>query len=350
MMSKLFLALIGLAVVSIALTIGYITSHQQAAELHAPYREPPSSPTAQRVAGAGVVEASSQNIDIGVSTSGVVTEVAAKPGQQVKRGDVLLKLDSRDAEATVAFQLAAVEVARQQLDELKQLPRPEDVLIADAKVRAAQALVDQQQKRLARARKLIGQNAMSSEELDAILEAESVAREELASAEAEQTKLKAGAWAPQLATAEAQLKQASAALQQSKTAVELRTVTTPIDAEVLQVDVQVGEYVSGAATKSLIVLGETNQLNVRVDIDEVDIPRFEKAKTATAFRRGDSQTPIALTLLRIEPLVIPKQTLTGENRERTDTRVLQAIFSVNANSNHPNLYVGQQLDVFAATE
>ena len=89
---------------------------------------------------------------------------------------------------------------------------------------------------------------------------------------------------------------------------------------------------------------------MRVDIDEVDIPRFEQAKKATAFRRGDSQTPISLTLLRIEPLVIPKQTLTGETQERTDTRVLQAIFRVGANANHPKLYVGQQLDVFAATD
>ena len=244
MISKLFLSLIGLAVVSIALTIGYITSHQQAVELHSPYREPPSSPTVHRVAGAGIVEASSRNIDIGVFTSGIVTEVAVQPGQQVKRGDVLLKLDSRDAEATVSLQQAAVEVARHQLDELKQLPRPEDVPIAEAKVRAAQALVEQQQKRLVRGRILIDQNAMSGEELDAIIEAESVAREELESAKAEQTKLRAGAWAPQIATAEAQLQQASASLGQAKTAVELRTVTAPIDAEVLQVDVEVGEYVS----------------------------------------------------------------------------------------------------------
>lgn len=115
----------------------------------------------------------------------------------------MLKLDSRDAEATVSLQQAAVEVARYQLGELKQLPRPEDVPIAEAKVRAAQALVEQQQKRLARGRKLIGQNAMSGEELDAIIEAESVAREELESAKAEQTKLRAGVWAPQIATAEA---------------------------------------------------------------------------------------------------------------------------------------------------
>ncbi len=173
--------------------------------------------------------------------------------------------------------------------------------------------------------------------------------EQLASAKAALVKLNAGAWEPQLATAAAQIKQAEAALAQAKTNVELRTVTAPSDGVVLQVNVQVGQYVTSVSAETLIVFGDTRTLHVRTDIDEVDIPRFESAKAATAYRRGDAKTPYQLKLLRVEPLVIPKQTLTGELQERTDTRVLQAIFEVIPAENAPKLYVGQQLDVFADT-
>jgi multidrug resistance efflux pump len=197
---------------------------------------------------------------------------------------------------------------------------------------------------------LIGKDAISRQELDAAVEKDLVAQANLTSAEAALTKLKAGAWSAELNIAEAQVAQAEAALTQAKTNLALQTVTAPIDGEVLQVNVRVGEFVSSVSTTPLIVFGDTSQLHVRVDIDEVDIPRFQDAKKATAYRRGDAETPIPLTLVLIEPLVIPKQTLTGEIQERIDTRILQAIFKVDATGELPRLYVGQQLDVFVITK
>jgi len=51
-----------------------------------------------------------------------------------------------------------------------------------------------------------------------------------------------------------------------------------------------------------------------------------------------------MRFVRVEPLVVPKKTLTGENTERVDTRVLQVLYAIER-SDHP-VYVGQQLDVF----
>jgi hypothetical protein len=42
--------------------------------------------------------------------------------------------------------------------------------------------------------------------------------------------------------------------------------------------------------------------------------------------------------------VIPKKSLTGDNTERVDTRVLQVIYELDT-TGRP-IYVGQQLDVF----
>jgi hypothetical protein len=55
-------------------------------------------------------------------------------------------------------------------------------------------------------------------------------------------------------------------------------------------------------------------------------------------------TKIPLTFVRIEPYVVPKKSLTGENTERVDTRVLQIIYRFDRPP-FP-VYAGQQVDVF----
>ena len=60
--------------------------------------------------------------------------------------------------------------------------------------------------------------------------------------------------------------------------------------------------------------------------------------------RGNPEVSFPLRFVRVEPYVIPKKSLTGDNTERVDTRVLQVIYAIQA-IDQP-VYVGQQLDVF----
>ena len=54
-----------------------------------------------------------------------------------------------------------------------------------------------------------------------------------------------------------------------------------------------------------------------------------------------------MRFVRVEPYVIPKKSLTGDNTERVDTRVLQVIYQVDRDE--PGLFVGMQVDVFLDT-
>jgi HlyD family secretion protein len=51
-----------------------------------------------------------------------------------------------------------------------------------------------------------------------------------------------------------------------------------------------------------------------------------------------------LSFARIEPYIVPKKSLTGDNTERVDTRVLQIIYRFEPPP-FP-VYTGQQMDVF----
>ena len=75
--------------------------------------------------------------------------------------------------------------------------------------------------------------------------------------------------------------------------------------------------------------------------------RFKPQAPARALLKGRPKDHYSLKFVRVEPYVIPKRSLTGDNRERVDTRVLQVIYAID--SPDSRLYVGQQLDVFIDT-
>ncbi|MCC7476485.1 MAG: HlyD family efflux transporter periplasmic adaptor subunit [Pirellulales bacterium] len=158
--------------------------------------------------------------------------------------------------------------------------------------------------------------------------------------------LKAGAWKYDKQVAQAAVDRAMAEVEQAQVELDRLTVKALGDGEVLQVNVRPGEFVGAPPDEALIVLGSTDQLHVRVDIDEYDIPRFTPNSPARATLKGQSNHFFPLKFVRVEPYVIPKKSLTGDNTERVDTRVLQVIYAVEGK--HP-LFVGQQVDVFVDT-
>ena len=105
-----------------------------------------------------------------------------------------------------------------------------------------------------------------------------------------------------------------------------------------------GETWDYTATQPLMLLGRLDPLHVRVDIDEHDGSRVAHGAAATGHVRGHPKERLTLEFVRMEPLVIPKRSLTGDAGERVDTRVLQAIYRIKPP--HAGIFPGQQLDVF----
>ncbi|MFO0930486.1 MAG: efflux RND transporter periplasmic adaptor subunit [Gemmataceae bacterium] len=333
-----------LAVVMLCFAVYHVVRAQQQPGKLSPPVQPARSPFADGVAGAGLVEARTENIAVGTNLPGIVTQVFVKVGQPVKKGDRLFRLDDRALRAELRVRKAALAAAEAQLGKLERMPREEEVPALEAKVAEARALFADRQDLAARSRRLYAQRAIGDEERVRTEQSLQVAKEQLRKAEADLALLKAGAWEPDKAIARASVEQAKATLDQTETELKRLEVEALEDGVVLQVNVRSGEYVSAAAGQALIVLGNLNALHVRVDIDEHDIPRYVSAGEARAMLRGDPRQEFTLRFVRVEPYVIPKRSLTGDNTERVDTRVLQVIYEVLGTPNR--LYVGQQLDVF----
>jgi len=71
---------------------------------------------------------------------------------------------------------------------------------------------------------------------------------------------------------------------------------------------------------------------------------MDEAGAAIGVFRGDINKTFPLKFARIEPFVLPKRSLTGDNTERVDTRVLQVLYEITSNADA--IFIGQQMDVF----
>jgi HlyD family secretion protein len=304
-MRRFILPLIGiLAAAWAAYAIVHTTTHREST---IPPSPPPVSDFRDTVAAVGLVEASTENIAIGTPLSGIVPKVFVGAGDAVGAGDPLFELDTRQLRAEL-------DVRRQTL------------AVARSRARVADARLDDRRRQLSFAEQVKDKRAVSAEELSRRRSAVDTAAAELDEARA------------QVAAAEAQVRATAVEIERS-------TVRSPIDAEVLQVKLRVGEFAAAAPSESpLIVLGRSKPLHVRVDVDEHEGWRVRAGSAAVGRLRGNAELKTPLSFVRFEPFVVPKKSLTGDSTERVDTRVLQVIYKVEQDD--LPLFVGEQLDVF----
>jgi len=343
--SKIVLPLVALAMLGFG--VFHLLKAQQTLPKPPPPVAPARNPFGRGIAAAGIVESRSENIAIGSALPGLVLEVyvpVENVGAEVSAGDLLFRVDDRQLRARLAMQQAELAAAQAQLAKLEAQPRTEEIPPAEARVKAAYANALRLQDQFERARKLLANNSIAVEESNDKQRLYEQAVEDWERAKADLKLLQAGAWEPDKAIARAAIAQAQAQINETQTEIDRTLVRAPVAGRVLQVNVRPGEFVGAAAGQALVVLGDSGGLHVRADIDEHDIPRFRNDVDARAFLRGPERHAVRLRFVRVEPYVIPKQSLTGDNTERVDTRVLQVIYEV-ADQDQP-LFVGQQVDVF----
>jgi HlyD family secretion protein len=310
-----------LAVLGVVIAIAMVVEGNRSAPSAQPAAQPAGAPFSSYIFGPGIVEASTENIAVGTPVSGIVTAVYVRWGDRVKSGSPLFKVDTRDLEAQLLPASAGVKEVEAQISP------------ANAKVREAEAILEKAENRLKIGESLDPGVSISGEDLANRRIDVGIAKANLASAQS------------QIEQINAQIESASAKVEQIKREMELRTIRAPISGRILQIKTHLGEYAqSGSLSTPLMQLGDDTRLHVRVDIDENDAWKFQPCARAVASVRGNPELKTPLRYVRTEPNVVPKVLLTGDTTQRTDTRVLQVVYSFDP-ATLP-LHVGQLTDVF----
>lgn len=346
MIMRYFLPMFG--VLLLALGVAHVVQGTNVWSQDHPPVEPPSNPYRHAVAGSGIIEPETQNISVGSPVPGVVDEVFVEVGRNAAQGEPLFRLDERALKAELKSREADLARAVADVQRLESGPRPELVPINVAMVSEAEARLAGEQFKWDRMQELYRDDHANKDEYEIQRHAVDAAKAQVERAKAELLLLRAGSWGRDIEIARASADQARARVEQTRTELDRLTVKAPVNGEVLQVNVRPGEFVGTPPGQALVVLGNIEELHVRVDIDEHDIARFSGGSPATASLRGSPEEPLSLSFVRVEPFVIPKRSLSGIITERVDTRVLQVIYRIETKGRR--LFVGQQLDVFIEAE
>ena len=248
------------------------------------------------VAGSGITEPKSELINVGVDVAGIVSKIYVAAGAKVKVGQRLFMIDDREARANYDLKKASYKASIIQTKDLRE--------------------------QFKMVKRIKNKEAISKDEMNKKQYAYELAVEKE--------------------------NQAKAELKLAKIAFDKRIIKSPIDGEVLKVNVKLGElYGQGFNSKASMLIGDLAKMYVRIEVDEIESHKVKNGGEAIAMLRGNPDLKIPLEFVRIEPYIVPKTTITGAASEKIDTRVLELLYSFD-NSEY-GILVGQQMDVYINT-
>lgn len=263
---------------------------------------------APEVAGASVVKgplvrtlqfsgrvATLSRVDIGSTLTGRVVQVGVAEGAQVKKGDVLVRLENDELLAALDQALANGQQAAARLAGLRSTGRSS----AQAGVAQADSVLIAAKADLQRTQELVARGFLSEAKLDEARRGADVAQAQLMSARA-QSAANADR-GTDVAQAQAQLSLASAATSAARARLTQSVVVAPADGRVLTRGVEPGQIVQPG--RALLSLAVTGPVQLVAQVDERYLEQLQAGQTASVLADAFPQKRFAARVQQISPLV-----------------------------------------------
>jgi RND family efflux transporter MFP subunit len=227
-----------------------------------------------------------QRVALAPRVDGRITEIAVQEGDKVKRGDLILQLQTSREQGEVDAAKSQVNIQRSNVSNAESALRVAEANVASAEADVEQSRADLRrqeaefklaQTNLERTKFLVKQGAQSQQVLDD-------RTRDLSAAQAQIDALKAalnssqkglGAAQQQVVSARSRIAGQQAALKQAESRVGIATdnldfnrVTAPIDGVVGNIEPKVGDYLAAGDQITSIVQDEALQLNLSVPIEQ----------------------------------------------------------------------------------
>ncbi|HPU52495.1 MAG TPA: efflux RND transporter periplasmic adaptor subunit [Burkholderiaceae bacterium] len=213
------------------------------------------------------------SVPVGSQVSGQVKEVLADFNSEVKRGQLIARIDPETFEYRVRQSQADLDAARAQ------------VLTAQANISAASAAVSRIRVNLAEARRdldrkqlLVERSFISGAELDKARAVLDAATEEIKSGQAQVEVAQA-----QARSAQAVVAQREAQLLQARADLERTAIRAPVDGIVIKRSVDAGQTVAASlqAPELFVIARNLRDMQVDTSIDEAEIGKVRLGQRAT---------------------------------------------------------------------
>jgi HlyD family secretion protein len=234
-------------------------------------------------------------ITIGSQITGLVADVPVAEGQAVRAGDVLVRLDGREAREAVRLAQGAVEQSRARLEQLKGVAAP----AADESKQQALAALVLAQRTYDRAAKLQRQGFTTQATLDDARRALDVTQSQVRAAGLQAATSRPGGM--DYLVAETQLAQAEASLHAAETKLGYTDIKAPRDGTLISRDVERGKIVQPGG--ALLVLAPAGETQIVVQIDEANLGLLTLDQTALVSADAYPKQTFGARLTYINPSI-----------------------------------------------
>jgi len=231
----------------------------------------------EKISRTGDITPSAQ-VTISSKVQGWVGKINVREGDLVKTGQVLVTLDTREAEATVAQAEASLEAAKARLKQVK--ATAEETI--QSQIQQTKANLELAEADLKRAQELHEKNFIARQQLDEVRTKYNVAK---ANYDLAQNSIRQRTWENDIALAEAQVNQAKATLELNKAQLANLIILSPMNGGITKRFVDPGTMVKD--TTPILTLMDLAEMKMVVNVIEKEFIYLQKGQavkiTVTAF-------------------------------------------------------------------
>ena len=270
---------------------------------------------------------------------GRILEIYVNPGDQVTKGQALVRVDPTQLQASQEAQWALTQAsindvsnARNAVAAARQALVVAEAGVSQAKQNAASAQIDLKaaERELKRATNLVEQNVMSRAEYDATRDRYDQAKAKLDAANIGVREAQERANSQRVAVKEAQTgvrssemraNQQQALLRGQSSQREKATQYSPLNGVVADIPTRVGEFaVSQLSSTPLMTIADMSTINVEVNVDETEIANVDVGQEAKVKVDALGEREIKAVVTQKNPLAIAKSDQQGGLSNRVNVQ------------------------------
>ena len=229
-------------------------------------------------------------IEANSKVTGRVAWIRVEKGDQVKEGQVLVRLEDQEFRAQYDQARGAAESARAQLEQLQHGSRPEEIQQAEHNLSEARATAANDKITLDRTKTLVGQGVLSQQALDDANGKYEASQQRVHSLEQSHQLAKIGPRAEEIARAQGAVTQAEGQAAYAKSQLDATVIRAPISGTILDRSVEKGELLTGqfaSAARPVFSLANLDDIQADLDVAQDDFakltPHQQAVVTVDAF-------------------------------------------------------------------
>ncbi len=323
----------------------------------------------------GVVEAISEETEVGAEVPGKLERVLVEEGEQVLKGQTIAVLENSDYRSRISEARAKIETLRRQKESAEARlgqskaertrifngARQEERIEAKSNVEQVEPEITQAKNELERRKKLFDSGDVSREDYErakrnyetVLKQSETLrAKFNVVNADARGDDLQKADAAIRLAETQvgefdALIREAETNVRTAEANLDKTIIRSPLTGVILRKRLKDGESVTPESQFGIVTVADVSALRVRVDLDETDVAKVREGQTAFVKADAYGEKEFAGKVIKIGQILGRKNFRTERPTEKIDTKILEVLIELAPDQKLP---LGLRVDAFISGE